>query len=136
MRAASRRSSGACEASDTTRRRELPSGTVGGRIAWANAPRRRAASQSAVAESGAPTTSGMIGIVPGSTAKPCPASSARSNRAFSCARETISGRAASRCSASRAAPSEGGGRAVEKISVRARLTRKAAVVASQHTNAP
>ena len=48
-----------------------PRGTVGGRIAWAKTPRRSAASQSAIAASGAPTTSGTIGMAPGSTAKPC-----------------------------------------------------------------
>ena len=42
------------------RRRELPSGTVGGRIAWAKTPSRSARSHSAVAARASPTISGMI----------------------------------------------------------------------------
>ena len=74
---------------------------------------------------------GTIGM--GSGGSPSPV---RSRRAFACSRATRPGSSRRIRRPSSAAPSEGGGSAVEKMSVRARLTRKLAVRVSQQTKAP
>ena len=104
-RAASRSSARVCEAITASRRREVPAGTVGGRIAWAKTPCSSAFALASSAASGSPKTSGTIGMSLTSTP-----STPRSVRAFSCRRGTSSG-ISSR--ALIAAPTEGGGSAVE-----------------------
>ena len=49
-----------CEAITARRRRELPGGTVGGRIAWAKTPRASAPSQTRTVMAASPMTSGTI----------------------------------------------------------------------------
>jgi hypothetical protein len=90
----------------TSRSRDVPSGTVGGRIAWAKTPCSSAAAQRASAASGAPTTSGTIGIAEGSTPN-----ASRNTRALACSRPTSAPSISS--SARSAAPIDGGGSAVE-----------------------
>src|SRR3954451_23027029 len=98
-RAAERSSSRVCEAMTARRRRELPSGTVGGRIAWANTPASSAASVIRVASSAEPTISGMICVEEPATSKPSRASSSRSASALSCRRSTRRGCSSSSSSA-------------------------------------
>jgi hypothetical protein len=59
------------------RSREVPSGTVGGRIACANTPPSIAASQIAMAVVASPTMSGTICVVEPATSNPSRASSSR-----------------------------------------------------------
>ena len=115
---------------------EVPSGTVGGRIACANTPACSAASHRAVAARGSPTISGMIGVSPAGTSKPQATSSSLSTAELPRRRSTITGWSRRIRSAAPAAATAGGGSAVEKISVRARLTRNSAMARSQHANAP
>ena len=80
-----------CEAITARRRRDVPSGTVGGRIAWANTPRSIASSQIRIACSASPTTSGTIWVVEPATSKPSRASSSRSASPLACRRSTRCG---------------------------------------------
>ena len=89
----------------TSRSRDVPSGTVGGRIACAKTPSANAAALRANAASGEPTTSGTIGMSETSTPN-----AARSTRALACSRGTSDGISSN---ARNAAPIEGGGSAVE-----------------------
>jgi hypothetical protein len=135
-RAASRSSDLVCEAITARRSRDVPAGTVGGRIAWANTPRSSARSQAAIAASGSPTISGTIGVSPGSTAIPASPSASRRTVELRCSFSTRRGCSRSRSSAAIAAAIAGGGSAVEKISVRAVLIRYFAIGLSQRTYAP
>ena len=67
VRAACLRSPASWVAIATRRSREVPSGTVGGRVAWANTPPCRGASHTDMAVCASPTTRGTIGIVPSAT---------------------------------------------------------------------
>ena len=58
--AASRSSERVCDAITASRRRELPAGTVGGRIAWAKMPFSSARSLARTASSASPTITGTI----------------------------------------------------------------------------
>jgi hypothetical protein len=106
-----------------SRSREVPSGTVGGRIAWANTPRSSARSHTAMATRASPITRGTIWVVEPVSAKPSRASSARRASALSLSLSTRRGCSRSSSSAARAPATAGGGSAVEKISERAVLTR-------------
>ena len=75
--AAPRSSSARWVAITVSRSRELPSGTVGGRIAWAKTPSRSARSQSAVAVFASPTISGTIWVREPPTSRPSAASDSR-----------------------------------------------------------
>ena len=132
-RPASRSSDFVCDAMTASRSRELPAGTVGGRIAWAKIPRSSARSLAATAAFASPTISGTIGVSPSGTAIPASASASRSTIELRCSFSTRRGCSRSSSSAAIAAATAGGGSAVEKISVRAVLIRYLAIVAPQST---
>ena len=125
-----------CEAITARRSRDVPSGTVGGRIAWAKTPCSIASSQMRIAICASPTTSGTICVVEPATSKPSRASSSRSASALAWSFSTRRGCSASSSSAASAAATTGGGSAVEKMSERAVLTRYCAIVWSQQAYAP
>jgi hypothetical protein len=106
-----------------SRSRDVPSGTVGGRIAWAKTPPSIAISHTRIARSASPTTSGTICVDEPATSKPSRASSSRMTPALACSLSTISGCSCRTSRAASAPATAGGGRAVEKMSDRAVLVR-------------
>ena len=118
------------------RSRDVPSGTVGGRMAWAKTPRSSAASQTAIACAASPMTSGTICVEEPATSKPSRASSVRRVRARAWRSPTRSGCSSSSSSAARAAAIAGGGGAVEKMSARAVFTSSSRTAPVLATNAP
>ncbi len=106
--AADRRSGGS--PSSVRRRRQVPGGTVGGRIACAKTPSASRRSQSAIASSASPITSGTIWVSDPIGSSPSERSPSRSAAAFACRRSTRSGRSASSSSAAGAAATAGGRR--------------------------
>ena len=122
-RAASRSSALLCEAITARRRREVPSGTVGGRMAWAKTPRSIASSQMRIACLASPTTSGTICVVEPATSKPSRASSSRRASPLAWSFSTRWGCSVRSSSAASAPATAGGGGAVEKMNGRAVLTR-------------
>jgi hypothetical protein len=114
-----------------SRSRDVPSGTVGGRIAWANTPPSSASSHMRIAWCASPTTSGTIWVAEPDTSKPSRASSARSDAAFDCRRSTRCGWSHSSSSAASAPAATGGAGAVEKMNGRAVLSRSCAIAVSQ-----
>ena len=131
--AASRSSPRVCDAITARRSREVPSGTVGGRMAWAKTPRSSAASHTDMARWASPTTSGTIWVCAPVTSKPSRASSDRSVSALAWSFSTRRGCSRRSSSAASAPATAGGGNAVEKISERAVLMRYCAISASQAT---
>jgi hypothetical protein len=122
-----------CEAITASRSREVPAGTVGGRIAWAKIPRSSARSLAATVALASPTISGTIGVSPSGTGRPDPDRASRSTSALRCSFSTRRGCSRSSSSAAIAAATAGGGSAVEKISVRAVLIRYFAIGLSHST---
>ena len=125
-----------CEAITARRRREVPSGTVGGRIAWANTPFSMPRSQTFIACAASPTTSGTMWVLEAPTSKPWLSSSARIRSPLFASLRTRRGCSSSRSSAASAPATAGGGSAVEKMSGRAVLIRYCAMTLSQHAYAP
>jgi hypothetical protein len=121
------------EAITASRRRELPAGTVGGRIAWAKMPFSSARSLARTASSASPTITGTICVGSFGTGSPWAASASRSTARVPLELLHPPGCSRSSSSAAIAAATAGGGRAVEKISVRAVLIRYFAIWASQQT---
>src|SRR3954468_17633763 len=125
--AARRRStcSSSCAAESAMRRRLVPSGTVGGRIGRTYSPFSRSIAAARSAASGAPTTTGKIGVS-SEAGKPslrnAAATRAMERRNF--ARRASPSSPDSSASATSAASAIAGGRAVLKTSDRARLTRR------------
>ena len=119
-----------------SRSREVPSGTVGGRMAWAKTPPSKARSHTRMACPASPTTSGTTCVVDPATSKPSRASASRSAPALACRRSARSGRASTSPSAASAPATAGGGGAVEKMKGRAALTSQRAVVRSVAAKAP
>jgi hypothetical protein len=130
VRAARRRSTSASvwAAEKVTRRREVPSGTVGGRMAGTRRPRASRASAAATAAASSPSTTGTMGDGwPGASRSTWPRSRAR--RASPSALRTIP-------RAAWAAAASAGERAVVKMKGRAVLTRRSRTAAEQATNPP
>ena len=79
------------DAMTVSRSREVPSGTVGGRIACAKTPRSIASSHMRTAMPASPTISGTIWVVEPATSKPSRASSSRRMSALACSFSTRRG---------------------------------------------
>ena len=120
--AASRSSPRVCDAITARRSREVPSGTVGGRMAWAKTPALERRLAHRIARSASPTTSGTIWVVRAGDVEALarPARRAASPRWPGAARRGAAARASSSSAAS-APPRPAAGGAVEKMSGRARV---------------
>ena len=132
-RAARRRSATRWVAITVSRRRQVPGGTVGGRIACAKSPSVSSRSQSAIASSASPTTRGTIWVSEPAGSSPSERSPARSAAAFAASRSTRFGRSTRSSSAAEAAATAGGGGAVEKMNGRAEFSRKSDISREQQT---
>ena len=132
-RAAPRSAPGSCVDIAVKRSREVPSGTVGGRMPWAKMPCSSMASDSLIVCVESPTRTGTIWLSERPTGSPSAASASRRTAALTPSRWTISGSASSSASASSAAATAGGGSAVEKMNERAVLSRYSTVSAVAQT---
>ena len=127
-------SSSLCAADSVTRRRLVPTGTVGGRMAGTHRPSWSSAADALSAACSLPRTTGMIGLG-------CPggANPASATRSISAARRPVraapSAERRMRSAASAAAASAGVG-AVEKMYERARLTMRSTMSRDAATNPP
>ena len=127
-------SSSLCAADNVTRRRLVPTGTVGGRMAGTHRPSWSSAADALSAACSLPSTTGMIGLGCPGGAKP-----ASATRSISAARRPV--RAAPSAerrmrSAARAAAASAGVGAVEKMYERARLTIRSTMSRDAATNPP
>ena len=114
---------GSCVDIAVKRSRAVPSGTVGGRMPWANTPCSSSASEILIACSESPMWTGTIWLSESPTGRPSAASASRRTAELTASRWTISGSASSSASASCAAATTGGGSAVEKMNERTVLSR-------------
>ena len=127
-------SSSVCAADSVTRRRLVPTGTVGGRMAGTHRPSSSSAADASSAACSLPSTTGMIGLG-------CPggANPASVTRSISAARRPVRAAPSAdrtiRSAASAAAASAGVG-AVEKMYERARLTMRSTMSRDAATKPP
>src|SRR5690349_11401568 len=114
-----------CVAITVIRRRDVPGGTVGGRIPCANTPCSKSFCENCMQLSASPTISGNIGLCKSLSPKPSRFNPSDKNRQFSHNRSRRSGSRATRSMAAMAMAIIAGGNAVVKMKLRQRLIKSA-----------
>ena len=118
------------------RSREVPMGTVGGRIAATHQPRSNRWRESAIARAASPSTNGWIAVIEGDSGIPSCAAPLRNRAMFDSKRRRCSGSLWMIANAARAAAAIDGGGAVENTQLRARWIRYSISASEPATNAP
>src|SRR6185369_13822037 len=130
MRSTAQESSSAAWVAMTVQRSlQEPAGTVGGRIPWTNRPSSSNSSENRMVTPASAVMIGTIWVVPSQTEKPASRSSSLNRDALDRSLLLSSAPSAERTNsmAAREAASTDGGREVEKMKLRARLTRSSLI---------